>query len=111
MEREQPFQNEMQPPMNIADVSGSISFLLHPQRKGFMCLTYNSFFEEPFVMFDDKTNGRIIFKRPILSDRKVKKATKEFNRFSFWAGFLEDLSAGTYSDFEIENESLFLYYR
>ena len=98
-------------PIIIGDVSGSISFLLHQQRKGFMCLTYNSFFEYPFVMFDDKKNGRIIFRRPILSDRKVKKATKKFNRFSFWAGFLDDLSAGTYSDFEIENESLFLYYR
>ena len=105
------FKNAQCEPIIIGDVSGSISFLLHPQRKGFMCLTYNSFFEEPFVMFDDKKNGRIIFRRPILSDRKIKKANKKFNRFSFWAGFIDDLSAGTYSDFDIENESLFLYYR
>ena len=90
--------------------SGSISFFLHPQRKGFKCVTYNSFFEQPFVMFDDKKNGRIIFRRPGVFDIKIKKANKQYNRFSFWAGFIDDLSAGVYSDFEIEDESLFLYY-
>lgn len=92
-------------------ISGSISFFIKPKRKGFVCVTYNSFFEHPFVMFDDKKNGRIIFRRPVLSDIKIKKANRQYNRFSFWAGFIEDLSTGVYYDFEIENESLFLYYR
>ena len=98
-------------PIIIGDVSGSIYIFLNSKKKGFEALTTNKFFEEPFVMFDDKKNGCIIFKRPILSDRNVKKANKTWNQFRFTVGILDDLSAGTYSDFEIDNESLFLYYR
>ena len=44
-------------------------------------------------------------------ENAIKKANKQYNRFSFWAGFIDDLSAGVYSDFEVDDESLFLYYR
>lgn len=97
-------------PINIGDVSGSIFFYPHNARKGLIAITYMDFFSDSFCVKDDKKNGRLEFSRPILSSLKVQKATKTNKRYTFYLSNV-DLEKGHYSDFEIEDESLFLYYR
>ena len=95
---------------NSYDYSGSISFFPNSVRRGLQAQTHIKYFSKPFTVKNDRINGRLEFKRPTFEDNKVYNSTHKGNLFQFYI-FMEDLEPGKYSDFEIVDESLFLYYR
>lgn len=105
------FKTEQCDPINIGGVSGSI-FFYQGNSAGSTCHTYIKFFELPFLFKNNEKEGRFEFTRPTLDSRNVIKALKKCNRYQFYLSGIF-LDKGHYSDIDIdiENESLFLYYR
>ena len=87
-----------------------INFYVNRYRRGFNAITYIKYFSNPFILNNNKTLGRLEFNRPTLDSVKIYNPNKIGNGYNFTI-FAEDLNPGRYTDFEIENESLFLYYR
>lgn len=96
--------------MNSNENIGVMNVYKNNYREGMAVSTKMDYFSKPFCAKDDKLKGRIIFTRPDFSSLKVKICNKHNGRYNFYLSNT-DIKEGIYSDIEIENETLYLYYK
>lgn len=77
---------------------------------GYNCSTNLDFFNEAIVFYNDRINSSLIFRKPILSDLKKVETHRKFNLWTFFMNTVE-VETGLYTDIEIKDETLTLYYK
>lgn len=98
-------------PINIGDVMGSISVLKNNSRYNLKIIaSKNPFFNNEIVIIYHKNKNCIEFRKAITLDNKRIKPTLNNRGWYIFNIALDEIEYGHYEDYEIIDESLFLYY-